>query len=31
MQKEFTREKTLNLWSGMSLLAGIMIGLEFSS
>ncbi|MDA0871590.1 MAG: amino acid permease [Firmicutes bacterium] len=26
MQNEFTREKSLNLWSGMSLLAGIMIG-----
>jgi len=26
MQNEFTREKTLNVWSGMSLLAGIMIG-----
>ncbi|MGB0417565.1 MAG: amino acid permease, partial [Acholeplasmataceae bacterium] len=26
MQKEFTREKTLNLLSGVSLLAGIMIG-----
>jgi APA family basic amino acid/polyamine antiporter len=26
MQNEFTREKSLNVWSGMSLLAGIMIG-----
>lgn len=26
MQNEFTREKTLNVWSGISLLAGIMIG-----
>lgn len=26
MQNEFTREKSLNLWSGISLLAGIMIG-----